>query len=191
MLTVNSVSNNAPTISNIPDQTISPDTSTGPIAFTVGDAETAAGSLTLTGTSNNGALVPNGNIVFGGSGANRTVTITPAAGQSGTATITVTVSDGALTGSDTLLLTVTATLPPATYLLSEGFEGTGFESTGWTKSGTPNPDYTTTALQGAESLNTVGEQYIYRPFQNSTSFFLYTQVRAIAWGSFTNLVYLG
>ncbi len=157
-LTVNPVVNDPPTISNIPDQTISPDTSTGPIAFTVGDTETAAGSLTVTGTSNNAGLVPNGNIVFGGSGAARTVTITPAAGQSGTATITVTVSDGALTASDTLLLTVTATLPPPTYLLSEGFEGTGFENTGWTKSGTPNPDYTATVLQGAQSLNTAGAQ---------------------------------
>ena len=44
---------------------------------------------------------PTANIVFGGSGANRTVTVTPAANQNGTATITVTVSDGALTASDT------------------------------------------------------------------------------------------
>jgi len=134
-------------------------------------------------------LVPNGNIVFGGSGAARTVTITPVAGQSGTATITVTVSDSALTGSDTLLLTVTSAVPPPTYLLSEGFEGTGFENAGWTVDGTPNADYTTTALHGAQSLNTSGAQYISRTFQNSTSFYLYTQVRAIAWGSFTNLVY--
>ncbi len=189
VLTVNAV-NTAPTISNIADQTITQDTATGAISFTVGDAETATGSLTVTGTSNNAALVPNGNIVFGGSGATRTVTITPAAGQSGTATITVTVSDSALTGSDTLLLTVTATIPAPTYLLSEGFEGTGFESAGWTKNGTPNPDYTTTVLHGAQSLNTLGAQYISRTFQNSTSFYLYTQVRAIAWSGFTNLVYL-
>ena len=65
-----------------------------PIAFTVGDAETAAGSLTVSGSSSNPTLVPNANIVFGGSGANRTVTVTPAANQNGTATITVTVSDG-------------------------------------------------------------------------------------------------
>src|ERR1700694_5288619 len=38
-------------------------------------------------------LVPNGNIVFGGSGSNRTVTITPATNQFGSATITVTASD--------------------------------------------------------------------------------------------------
>ena len=189
VLTVNAV-NTAPTISNIADQTIPQDTATGAISFTVGDAETAAGSLTVTGTSNNPALVPNGNIVFGGSGAARTVTMTPTAGQSGTATITVTVSDSALTANDTLLLTVTAAVPPPTYLLSEGFEGTGFENAGWNQNGTPNPNYTTTALHGAQSLNTSGAQYIWRTFQNSTSFYLYTQVRAIAWSSFTNLVYL-
>ena len=62
----------------------------------MGDVETAAGSLTVSGSSSNPTLVPNGNIVFGGSGANRTVTVTPAANQTGTATITVTVSDGAV-----------------------------------------------------------------------------------------------
>jgi hypothetical protein len=34
-----------------------------------------------------------GNIVFGGSGANRTVTVTPAAGKTGMATVTIQVSD--------------------------------------------------------------------------------------------------
>ena len=86
--------NGVPTISNIANRTINEDTSTGAVAFTVGDAETPAGSLTLTRTSSNTALVPVANIVFGGSGANRTVTVTPAANQSGTTTIRITVSDG-------------------------------------------------------------------------------------------------
>ena len=56
----------APTISNIPNQTINEDTVMGPISFTVGDADTPVGNLTLTGTSSNTTRVPNGNIVFGG-----------------------------------------------------------------------------------------------------------------------------
>jgi hypothetical protein len=100
--------NTAPTISDIPDQTANEDTPTSALSFTIGDAETAAGSLTVSGSSSNTTLVPNTNIVFGGSGANRTVTVTPAANQSGTATITVTVSDGSLTASDTFVLTVNA-----------------------------------------------------------------------------------
>ena len=98
--------NDVPTIANITDQTVEQNTSTGALAFTVGDVETAAGSLTVSGSSSNQTLVPNGNVVFGGSGANRTVTVTPAANQSGTTTITVTVSDGTLTASDTFVVTV-------------------------------------------------------------------------------------
>jgi hypothetical protein len=108
-LTVSAPSNTAPTISNITDRTVGEDDgSTGAIAFTVGDAETAAGSLTVSGSSSNTTLVPNANIVFGGSGANRTVTVTPAANQNGTSTITVTVSDGSASANDSFLLTVSA-----------------------------------------------------------------------------------
>src|SRR5262249_21272719 len=98
--------NTAPTISDIVNQTINEDATTGALAFTVGDAEPDPGLLTLSGTSSNHSLVPDGNVVFGGSGANRTVTVTPLANQFGSATITVTVSDGSLTASDTFLLTV-------------------------------------------------------------------------------------
>src|SRR5207244_8049914 len=83
--------NTAPTISSMANQTINEDTSTGASSFTVGDAETAAGSLAVSGSSSNPTLVPGGNIVFGGSGINRSVTVTPAANQTGTATITLTV----------------------------------------------------------------------------------------------------
>src|SRR2546430_12392767 len=100
--------NTAPTISAIADQVTNDDTSAGQINFTVGDVETGAGSLTVSGSSSDVTLVPNGNIAFGGSGANRTVTVMPAANQNGTATITVTVSDGALTGSTCFALTVNA-----------------------------------------------------------------------------------
>src|SRR5438128_1301837 len=101
--------NTAPTISNIADLSTSQNTATAPIAFPVGDAQAAAGSLILTGASSNPTLVPAANIVFGGSGASRTVTVSPALNQTGTATITVTVSDGSLTASDSFVLTVTAT----------------------------------------------------------------------------------
>jgi hypothetical protein len=100
--------NDTPTISNITDRSTNEDTATGAIGFTVGDIETAAGSLTVTVSSSNTGLVPNANLVLGGSGANRTLTVTPADNQSGTATITVTVSDGAVSSNDTFVLTVNA-----------------------------------------------------------------------------------
>lgn len=99
--------NTVPTISDIADLTTPANTATTELAFTVGDSQTTAGSLTLSATSSNTALVPVANIVFGGSGTDRTVTVTPAANQSGTATITITVSDGTLTASDSFILTVT------------------------------------------------------------------------------------
>lgn len=84
--------NDAPVMSAIADQVIAANTSTGPLAFTIADEDLA--SVTVSGSSSNSTLVPNAAIVFGGSGANRTVTVTPALNQSGTATITVTVTDG-------------------------------------------------------------------------------------------------
>jgi uncharacterized repeat protein (TIGR01451 family) len=88
-----------PTISSLPGVTTNEDSVIGPVAFTIGDAETPASSLTLTRQSSDTNLVPLANIVFGGSGSNRTVTVTPVTNQSGTATITLTVSDGLATAS--------------------------------------------------------------------------------------------
>jgi PKD repeat protein len=101
-----------PTISNIPDQTIFPNSSTGPVPFTVGDAYLNPLNLQLSAASSNLVLIPNQNIVFGGYGANRTVTVTPAAGQTGTATITVTVNDGPNNTSTSFVVTVTGGAPP-------------------------------------------------------------------------------
>jgi uncharacterized delta-60 repeat protein len=105
LLTVNAV-NDAPTISNITDQSISANTLTNSLPFTVGDNETAAASLTVSATSSNQTLVLDGNIFFGGSGANRTVTVVPEANQIGIVTIAVNVRDGAITSTDTFVLTV-------------------------------------------------------------------------------------
>jgi hypothetical protein len=95
-----------PTISAIGDQTISVNTSTGALSFTVGSDGVDAGMLTLSGSSSNTTLAPDGNIVFGGNGADRSVMVTPAADQTGSARITVTVDDGSLSSSVTFELLV-------------------------------------------------------------------------------------
>lgn len=105
--------NTPPTITAIADLSINKNTNTGALAFTIGDATTPAASLTLTKSSNNTTLVPNANIVFGGSGASRTVTVTPATNQIGTAVITIGVNDGSATTSVTFTLTVNDTAPTA------------------------------------------------------------------------------
>jgi len=98
--------NTAPTISDIGDQNTIANTSTGAIAFTVNDAETTANNLTVTATSSNLDLVRNQDIVFGGEGERRTIQLTPVEGQSGSTTVTVTVSDGSLRTTDTFDLDV-------------------------------------------------------------------------------------
>jgi predicted outer membrane repeat protein len=100
--------NDVPTISDITNQATFEDTAAGPLTVTIGDVELPADALTVTATSNNQTLIPNANLVLGGSGANRTLTLTPAANRFGTATITVTVSDGTATASETFVLTVSA-----------------------------------------------------------------------------------
>jgi surface-anchored protein len=97
----------APTISSIPPRSTVESTVSSATFFTIGDAETAAGDLGLSAVSADPSLVPNANISFGGSGTSRSVTITPASGQRGSTSITVTVTDGDLmTASSTFVFTV-------------------------------------------------------------------------------------
>ncbi|CAN2049964.1 hypothetical protein GMMP1_860011 [Candidatus Magnetomoraceae bacterium gMMP-1] len=105
VVTVNDV-NEVPTISNITDKTTNKNSPTSAITFTISDADSDAADLTVTGSSSDTDLIPNNNISFGGSGANRTVTITPADDETGSAIITITVDDGVLTAADTFTLTV-------------------------------------------------------------------------------------
>ena len=104
--TAPALANTAPTISNITNRTINEDAGSGAIAFTIGDVETAAGSLVVSGSSSNTTLVPNSGIVFGGSGGNRTVSVIPASERSGSASIAVTVSDGTLSATTYFVVTV-------------------------------------------------------------------------------------
>ncbi|NOS71733.1 MAG: S8 family serine peptidase [Verrucomicrobia bacterium] len=98
--------NTPPVISDVANKMIPENADTGTIAFTIGDAETSPGDLTLLVESSNANLVPPGNITLSGSGSNRTVLITPATNQLGDATITLIVSDGLATSSDSFVVSV-------------------------------------------------------------------------------------
>ena len=92
--------NDAPTVTVAAGGTCGLDDRSGTINLTVGDVDNAATALTLSAASSSDPkLVPTRNIVFAGSGAARTLTATSVAGRSGTAVVTVTVSDGQATGS--------------------------------------------------------------------------------------------
>ncbi|MBA4149999.1 MAG: hypothetical protein H0X66_17950 [Verrucomicrobia bacterium] len=101
-------SNQAPTISAINDVTALLKDSIPPIAFTISDAETAAGSLVLSVSSSDTSLI--NSFSFGGSGENRTLTVTPEVGAIGTTSITILVTDaGGKATESSFYLTV---LPP-------------------------------------------------------------------------------
>jgi hypothetical protein len=86
------VINTPPTISSIAARWTPVGTAMS-IPFTVGDAETLATTLTVTGTSSNAALVPSTGLQFSGAGASRMLVVTPLANQTGMSTITLTVTD--------------------------------------------------------------------------------------------------
>lgn len=100
-LTLNSVSDTSgvlvdtspPSITAIANQTVVVGESTAALGFTIGDNLTTAGSLSVNRASSNTIAVPLADVVLGGGGANRTVTIT--GGDTGTSTITITVTDAA------------------------------------------------------------------------------------------------
>ncbi len=98
--------NAAPTITDVLDQNTNEDIPLNGVAFTIGDVDTPIGNLTVTATSSNTTLVPNANLVLGGSGVNRTVSISPAANLNGQTVITLSVSDGVGSTTDTFTLTV-------------------------------------------------------------------------------------
>src|SRR5205809_590313 len=106
VLTVNPV-NDPPIICSLADNPTAEDTPTASIPFTNADVESTVGSLTITGHSSNQCLVPDANIIFTGSLPDPIPIFMPAANQTGTATITITVADpGGASASSSFLLTV-------------------------------------------------------------------------------------
>ncbi len=100
--------NTPPTVSTVANRSTPQGVATGPIAFTIGDAELSTDIVSVAAASSNTTLVPTANIVLGGAGANRTVNVTPAAGQNGSATITLSANDGTFITTSSFVLTVGA-----------------------------------------------------------------------------------
>ncbi|MDH5631448.1 MAG: M4 family metallopeptidase [Gammaproteobacteria bacterium] len=132
--------NDAPTVSTIADLPTDEDTATAALPFTVADVDNNVVNLTVQATSSDVNLVPVANIVFGGSGANRDVTVTPATDANGSATITLTVSDGTATATSSFVLTVNPVndAPTAPTLMTPTDGATGVDSAsavfGWNNS---------------------------------------------------------
>lgn len=109
--------NAPPTLNFVPDitttgVTFDEDTTSNPQPFTISDDNTPAASLTVTATSSDPLIIPNNGIVFVGTGANRSLALTPVANQSGVVTISVTVSDGILSTTKSFQVRVLPTPDP-------------------------------------------------------------------------------
>ena len=101
--------NDKPTISTgVSEVTISEDSVTAPISFTINDEESSVDTLTVTAGSDNNTLISPDGIKLTTSGSTRTITLTPNLDQSGEATITLTVSDSLSSTTATIKLIVTA-----------------------------------------------------------------------------------
>lgn len=135
----------APTISSIAAQTVNEDGVLGPLAFTVSDPQSPASSLTVTPSSSNTTLIPNTSaaLALAGTDSNRTVTVRPAPNQSGTANVTLTVSDGTNTTSTTFAVTVNAVNDPPSFTKGSNItllEDSGTSTTtGWATAISPGP----------------------------------------------------
>jgi autotransporter-associated beta strand protein len=127
------LSASASPISPLADVTVPVSGTTGPLGFNFGTlGSTAGSSLQVLATASNPALVPAGGLVIGGSGTNRTLTITPAAGTNGTAVITVSVTDGVWTNSRSFKLVVSSfllTASPASQTVAVGSTNVSYTAT--------------------------------------------------------------
>src|SRR5688572_7468384 len=91
-------------LSRIPDLVTSEDTPTPPVPFSIsGNVERDVGFLI---TSSNPAVVPEANVRFGRTESARTLTITPAANQSGRAVVQLHATEGSLTATQSFSVTV-------------------------------------------------------------------------------------
>jgi autotransporter-associated beta strand protein len=107
------MSNAAPVISSFADLALPARTSSGPLAFTIGDAQTPPAQLALAASATDTNLVPPAGFMFAGSQSNRTLTVTPAPGQAGSTLVSVRVTDaGGLSARASFTLTVTNTVLP-------------------------------------------------------------------------------
>jgi hypothetical protein len=85
--------NTAPTISAVDDKTSDQDSVIGPIEFSIGDRESYAAALTVNVTADGASVVPADGVTLGGSGASRTITLTPLEAATGTVNVRIAVTD--------------------------------------------------------------------------------------------------
>ena len=165
-------------LENVSDKTTYEDTPLS-ITFSVGDG--VADISSVTATSDNQTLVPNANLSITG-GAVRTLQVIPAANQTGTATITLTVTHtGGPAESDTFLLTVNAVNDSPTF--TKGADQTVNEDsgpqtvTGWATGISVGPNESGQTLSFLVTGNTNPGLFSAAPLVNSSGTLTYTPAK--------------
>lgn len=103
------MANQAPTVSAITAKAASQDTVVGPIDFTVGDDVTPLNQVTVTATADGTGVFAADGLVITGTGATRTLTLTPLEAATGVANITLTAIDAeGLTATSSFAVTVSS-----------------------------------------------------------------------------------
>lgn len=98
------------------------------VSVLINDNDTPLANLTLSALSSNTAIVDAAGMSFSGSGNQRTLSVTPLVGSSGTVTITVTVADAGSNASEAFDLVVTTNNPPVINVTSPA-DAAGFLDT--------------------------------------------------------------
>ena len=111
-VTVETPVNLAPSISKFADLSLPEGITSALVEFTIGDADTTLSELVVSAISSNTALIGESGIVLSGSGPNRSIGLTATEGRSGTATITISISDGTNTVIETFELEVREVAAP-------------------------------------------------------------------------------
>ena len=128
--TIQLLPNPGPTIAPIGDQMLYEDMVSRPINLILGDPDTPSRDLQVTIQSSNHNLIPVENLRLEGTGPMRSLTIEPVANGSGTATISVIVSDGQTSTVETFEVTVQSIndiptfVDPAQHLTTSGMQST-------------------------------------------------------------------
>jgi hypothetical protein len=85
--------NTAPTVSVVTDKISNQDSVVGPIEFGIADRESDVSLLTVSAAIDGAAVVPADGVVLAGSGAVRSITLTPLEAATGTVNVVLTVTD--------------------------------------------------------------------------------------------------
>jgi CSLREA domain-containing protein len=165
-----------PSLEDVSDKATNEDTTLS-FSFAVGDG--AANVTAITATSNNQALVPDAGLSVSGSGAVRTLQITPAANQTGTAQITISVTySGGAVSNDTFQLTVNPVNDAPSF--TKGADQTVAEDAGpqtvnnWATAISPGPNESSQTVSFLVTANSNASLFSTAPAVSSNGTLTYT-----------------